>query len=493
MKLRQKSLAILIGCGLFAAAPIASMAQDLGDYTALQQIIYAFSPPGADNPVTPAQRQGTYPLTENAAGFQDGFDPKVYDQWQTIQLGPETGAICGNGSPYKFFIMRSHASGNMSIYEEGGGACTDYATCTGGTLLSARNPNGIPDNYMSISDLSAYEVSPFVTRNNAIVDALELGIFLAAGATSYVSSVPTPTVKTQAWNLVYVPYCTGDIYSGDKVAVYNDPSGKNPPLVWHHNGLRNERAVVGWLKDHMPRPKQMLSVGCSAGGVGSLTSYGARRPDMAPNLSYLIDDSGPIFHAPLNGDPAQYPSIPLHTHIRAAWGLDAPNGPLAFMQQRLPQVDLNDMGSIYPALSAQFPGDHLGHTGFWQDLDFSAYSYEPYYPQIANAPDEATRDALLHQFWAIDTGHLRDQLSGQNNFGGYFPQYRSLNESHCSTIVDFNNGDIQEQNLQLVDFINSVLNENAGPVLHASELSPAADLAKPDNPAYDFVNTLLNN
>ena len=78
--------------------------------------------------------------------------------------------------------------------------------------------------------------------------------------------------------MVYVPYCTGDMYSGDKVAVYDDPSNQAPPLVWHHNGLRNLRAVVAWLKDNLPRPDADAITGCSAGGIGSLDNYAHPAP-----------------------------------------------------------------------------------------------------------------------------------------------------------------------------------------------------------------------
>lgn len=68
-------------------------------------------------------------------------------------------------------------------------------------------------------------------------------------------------VKTQNWNMVHVPYCTGDVYGGDKVATYADPARQGAPIIWHHNGLRNTRAVIAWLRDHLPRPTQMLSTG----------------------------------------------------------------------------------------------------------------------------------------------------------------------------------------------------------------------------------------
>lgn len=452
---------------LAVAALAASPAQaEQGDYTFLQTLANLVSPPRADNKVSAAQRQGQYPLLANPAGFRDGFSPGAYYQWQTVQLAPQTGAVCGNGSPYKFFVNRVPNTRNTIVYMEGGGACWDHASCSGQAgIRGARNPDGIPDDYMALLNPGASLVSPFVTRVS-----------------------PFDAVKTQNWNMVYVPYCTGDIYSGDRVAVYEDPTGQSAPLVWHHNGVRNTRAVVGWLKDNLPRPTQMLSTGCSAGGAGSLTSYHPLRRDLAPTRGFLINDSGPIFDTPANGDPAQYPSQPLHAHIRQAWGLDA--GPLPWLAGELPGFQLGQLGTLYNALSGKYGNDRLGHTHFWHDGNYSSYSYERFFDEISGEPDPATRQARIHARWIADTTRLRDKLFGLGNVGGYFPQYRALNESHCTTIVDFKNGDIQAMNLQLKHFIDSVL-DGSGRVLDASEEDDTADRNKPFNLLYWLVDQLL--
>jgi hypothetical protein len=437
-----------------------------GDYNFWQTLSNLVAPPGADNKVTPAQRLGPYPLLANPSNFNSGFKPGNYYAWQAVQMAPQTGAVCGNGSPYKFFVNRVPNTRNTIIYLEGGGACWDYASCTGQSgIRGARNPNGIPNDYMSLLNPGASLVSPFVVRLH-----------------------PWTRVKTQNWNMVYVPYCTGDIYSGDKVAVYQDPQGEAAPLVWHHNGLRNMRAVVGWLKDNLPRPTQMLTTGCSAGGAGSLTNYAPTRQDIAPTRSFLINDSGPVFSAASGGSNSDYPSLPLQGFIRSAWGLDA--GPLPYLQSRLPGLSLNNLGSIYPALSGNLPGDRMGHTHFWEDLNYSSYSYERFYPEIINAPNQAAKEALIHAKWDVDTGRLRTELANLSNFGGYFPQYRAVNESHCTSIIEFANADIQEQNLQLDDFVNNVMN-GSGPVLDASETSDAADRNKPFNLLYYALDQLL--
>jgi len=457
------SVSLLIAC---TAGIVPRAHAEAGDYTALQTILNLASPPRADNPVTPAQMQGPYPLLPNPSAYNDGFSPGAYYQWQTIKLAPSTGAVCGNGSQYKFFVNRVPNTRNTIVYMEGGGACWDYASCTGQTgIRGARNPNGIPDDYMSLLNPASSLVSPFVVRVH-----------------------PWSSVKTQNWNMIYVPYCTGDVYSGDKVAVYNDPNGQSAPLVWHHNGVRNVRAVIAWMKNKLPRPTQMLSTGCSAGGIGSLNSYATMRRDLAPTYGFLINDSGPSFSAPVGGDPAQYPSVPLHTLIRSAWGLDA--GPMPYLVSVLPGFNGNNFGSLYAALASNVPGDRLGHTHFWQDLNYSSYSYERFFPEIANAPNQAAKEALIHAKWRTDTERLRQTLQTLPSFGGYFPQFRALNESHCTTIVDFENGDIQERSLELRHFIDSVL-EGSGPVLDASETSDQADRAKPPNPIYLLIESLM--
>ena len=452
---------------LFAALLIAPQARsEVGDYSALETILNLVSPPPPDNRVTPAQMQGPYPLLPNPASYADGFNPAAYFQWQTIKLAPSTGAVCGNGSQYKFFVNRVPNTRNTIVYMEGGGACWDYASCSGQTgVRGARNPNGIPDDYMSLLNPGTSLVSPFVVRVH-----------------------PWSSVKTQRWNMIYVPYCTGDVYTGDKVAVYSDESGQSAPLVWYHNGARNTRAVVAWMKERLPRPTQMLSTGCSAGGIGSLTNYAHVRRDLAPTRGYLINDSGPAFEAPAGADPAQYPSRPLQTFIRSAWGLD--QGPLPYLASQLPAFASSNLGSIYPALSAKLPGDRLGHTHFWKDLNYSAYSYERFYPEIVNAPNQAAKEALIHAKWDVDTARLNQTLQGLANFGGYFPQYRALNDSHCTTIVDFENADVQERSLELRHFIDSVL-DGQGAVLDASESSDAADRAKPPNLLYELIDGLL--
>ncbi|MGH7289335.1 MAG: pectin acetylesterase-family hydrolase [Myxococcota bacterium] len=462
-----RSLLRFSGLLVLMVVPMAARAE-LGDYSTLQVVRNLLVPPGPDNPVSDGEQTGPFPLLANPPGFDDGFDPARYYEWQTIQLHPGTDSVCGNGSPYKFFVNRTPETRNTIIYLEGGGACWDGPSCRGETgIRGARNPDGIPDDYMSLLNPGASAVSPYVFRAH-----------------------PYSRVKTQDWNMVYVPYCTGDIYVGDTVQVYADPAGVEPPLIWHHNGARNVLAVLAWLKDNLPRPTQMLTAGCSAGSIGALAGYELIRGHMAPTRGYLIDDSGPAFSAPQGGDPADHPSIPLHQQIREAWGLDGAHAPIQYLKTRLPKLNTTDLGSMYRALADKYPNDRMGQTHFWEDLNYSSYSYERFYDEIENAPSQETKELLIHERWYLDTENLMEALEALPNFGYYLPRYRALNESHCTTIVDFENGDIQEDGLELSDFIDDVL-EGSGPVMQASEEDRVSDFQKPPNPLYIAIDELL--
>lgn len=90
----------------------------------------------------------------------------------------------------------------------------------------------------------------------------------------------------------------------------------------------------------------------------------------------------------------------------------------------------------------------------------------------------------------MDSERLRGQLANLSNFGGYFHQYRAVNESRRQHHRVRQLGHIQEQNLELDNFVNNLLN-GSGAVLAASESSDAADKAKPFNLLYYILDQLL--
>ncbi|WNG16468.1 pectin acetylesterase-family hydrolase [Cystobacter fuscus] len=322
----------------------------------------------------------------------------TYD-WSKVEL---PGTTCGNGSQYKFFVHRSTTgSQNLLFFFEGGGACWDYDTCSGRAgVIGAANPNGITDDYMT--QFTAKYVSPIVN-----------------GADPGLPFRSRTDIATKDWNIVYMPYCTGDVHVGNNVATYADQTGQQPPLSWHHSGYKNSLAAINYAKNQFPNVQKLLVTGFSAGGTATSASYYFVRRIINPARGYFLNDSGPIYLAPNVNDNSR----PLHDKIRQSWNLDS------VFNQFPASFDRNNLGTINRMLAMEFPNDQLAYTGYSRDYNYSRFSYERFY-----TPND--QEAVLTR-WKADQDKLVAELSLYNNYSYFIPHERQINASHCSTIITF--------------------------------------------------------
>jgi hypothetical protein len=393
-----------------------------------------------------------------------------YLQWETVELPASSGATCGNGTPYRFFVNRTPFTSKTVVMFEGGGACWDQGACKGGTLLDAVNPDGIPTNYMTDWNRQAHLglVTPFTMRLH-----------------------PLQSVQTQNWNIVYLTYCTGDVHTGNKVAVYDNVDPQNP-MAYHHRGMVNAKAVAAWMAKNLKQPDKLFLTGFSAGGVGSAALYPAFREALKPKQMSLLADSGPLFDVPRNATPEQAPSVLLHNKIRTVWGLDGANGLVTELISKYPNAGSADnLGSITAGLGKIFPGDRIGYANFQEDTNFSAFSYQKFYPEIANAPDNETRLKLLNQKWRQEITPWVAQMETQPNIGYYIPNKRELNGSHCLTIVTFGGTSIVEAGLKDVGRFVDNLIDGKGTPMRAFEKNPTSQRVLLSDWFADLIAPLL--
>lgn len=339
------------------------------------------------------------PKTARAIGIEDVVDGGNTYNWVRVEL---PGTVCSNGSQYRFWYYDSPTSNNMVISYEGGGACWDYPSCSGQTgILGAANPNGIPTDY--ITQMKAKFVSP-------IINGADPGIPLFRSKTNLV---------TNGWDMVYMPYCTGDVHVGNRVATYTDPTGQNPPLTFRHNGYNNSVAALNFLHTRFPSIGKLLVTGFSAGGVATNTIFYQARRTLVPTKAYLLNDSGPVFPAP----NSSYASYQLHQTITSSWNMAS-----LFSQLPAPFNPAN-YGSINQMVAQQFPNDLMAYTGYSSDYNFSRFSYERFFPGI-------TKDGVLAK-WRADQTNLINQIKAYSNWSYHVPWARPINDSHCSSIITF--------------------------------------------------------
>ncbi len=331
--------------------------------------------------------------------------------WLKVEL---PGTVCGDGSQFKFFVNYSNTSNDLMVSFEPGGACWDYDSCSGsGGIRGAANPHGIPDDHMT-----NYQYLNFLRRTN--------------------------DNPLQKYNMVFVSYCTGDVHTGNNVITYTssgpvdggtDDGGTDDggaadggiaQLTFHHAGHANSLAVIDWMHKTFATVPKMFVTGCSAGGAGAILNYPFIREGMGASAqcSYLLDDSGPIFHS-------DGPSKQLQETIRAAWNVD----PILDSLSGQLSIDVSDLkkdfGFINTAIARKYPRDRLSLVAYRMDLNYSLYSYQRFFP--------GSTEAQIHALWWQDLQELMTTYDAEPNLAYYLPFFRSDNCSHCVSIPPIGN------------------------------------------------------
>ncbi|UCH30691.1 MAG: hypothetical protein JSV06_06620 [Myxococcales bacterium] len=362
---------------------------------------------------------------------EPAFEPPEYGAW--VKYEPE-GAVCSDGSQYAFYVEFSETSDNVVVYFMGGGGCWDYDSCVGGGARGAANPNGLPDDY---------------ANNHAEIAGMPINVNQV-----YPLMNPDPSVSPMSdWNKVFVPYCTGDVYSGSITNTYEDPDGVEESAVFAHQGHTNVVKMTEMLNDMFRVVPKMFVGGCSAGGAGAIVNYYFLRTGIeGVQKGYLLDDSGPIY-------PSTEPtsrSFLLHEEVRDVWDADA-------LIAKAPQPELldDDFGALSKVLADEFPEDRLATTMFRLDYNFSLYSYERFWtredpdevdPIVPYAEDtglgldeDLSLDrAAVYDLWWDDTALLRSQYDATSNLAYYIPFWRNTNSSHCVSVPGFEDVSLPE-------------------------------------------------
>lgn len=114
-------------------------------------------------------------------------------RWRTVDLAAET--ISGDGSSYEIYVRRG-ASPNLVVHFSGGGACWDDHT--------AARP------ITTLSVLRGY------TRDLKAFYFASLTRLFPAGLTGLANRRDSAN-GFRDWNIVFIPYTTGDLHIGDTV------------------------------------------------------------------------------------------------------------------------------------------------------------------------------------------------------------------------------------------------------------------------------------
>lgn len=198
-------------------------------------------------------------------------------QWTWVGV---PGAKCRSGSSTGFGVRLNPSSDKLFIYFEGGGACFNAASC--------------------FSNSGSYSQNSF---NSWTGGGGKSGVFDTANAANALKD----------WNAVYIPYCTGDVHSGN--ATDKDVPGVGAPQNQQFVGFANVGLFLKQIVPTFPGVTKVVVTGVSAGGFGAAFNFHRIAQAFCPTEAILIDDSGP----PMDD---QFVEPCLQDHWRKLWGLN---------------------------------------------------------------------------------------------------------------------------------------------------------------------------
>lgn len=409
-----------------------------------------------------------------------GFVPSAFGEW--LKFEPE-GAVCANGSQYKYFVNFSETSDNVVIFLEGGGACSNYASCAGGSpfntdcIMEGPDAECIRDDYPAVY-LRIDSLAPFsaITEPLGVVNG-EVPVDLAYPPLSNNGDIN----PMGDWNKVFIPYCTGDTYLGSRVNTYVDPDGVGPDVDFHHMGHQNMLLVIEELDEMFATIPKMLVGGCSAGGVGSLNNYPFIRDGIdGVGESYLLADSGPIVPAMLpSGEPSN--QIGLRAVI-PLWGVETMIESLPMGSDRV----LEDFGEVNAIVSELFPNDRLSVSIFERDYNFTVAVYEPAFPFFSDPETSVSTGAgrtEIYRLTSEDLEALRLRLDELDNLAYYIPYYRNTNTSHCLTVTG-----LEDVGASELDFIAAFQDDASTATWTGTEIETPSGIVT----YKDFIEALID-
>ncbi len=198
------------------------------------------------------------------------IDVPADGEWHFVEV---EGMACNGGVQSGVGVRRVEGASRLVLYFKGGGACFNTLTCTFTDPLMLTGPEAMEANPTGVLD--------FENPDNPFLDA----------------------------NVVYMPYCTGDVHAG----VLGEQTLPEVVEPWNFVGHDNVLAALDRVVPTFADVDELVVLGTSAGGLGALFNFPYIRAGWPDTDTIMIDDSGVVL-------PDEFLDPCLQNHLRDTWG-----------------------------------------------------------------------------------------------------------------------------------------------------------------------------
>lgn len=229
-------------------------------------------------------------------GPSDGGEVAVKDGWSWL---PVEGSRCALGATAGIGIRRGADPEDLLIYLQGGGACWNRGTCA-----PSHAEFGPVCNYgADVCLFNEFGGTQPVSTHVATPDpfpASGQGAFVSELAMVNRSELLSATLEGNPFRgatAIYVPYCTGDLHSGNATTQFEVRGGVGAPVTqrtFHFAGAANMALYLAELKARFPETRRIWLTGASAGGYGATFHFERVRAAFPEAEVHLLADSAPM-------------------------------------------------------------------------------------------------------------------------------------------------------------------------------------------------------
>jgi hypothetical protein len=187
------------------------------------------------------------------------------------------GTHCMDATPtgFEYACLTGSPASPLLIVLDGGGACFDGDTCN-----CMPDANGVCMNL----DAGIFRIHFGEAQSDDGRDWADTRF----GQTAFFAG-PTSSFNRN-WNVVHIPYCTGDAHGGHAVRDYIASDGTH--INAHHDGYENVTRDLGVIQSLFPRPSRVAVYGASSGGLGVDCNIGQIRATFPQGKMYAFNNSG---------------------------------------------------------------------------------------------------------------------------------------------------------------------------------------------------------
>lgn len=207
------------------------------------------------------------------------------------------GAECRDGSQMGVYL-RDTGSDKLVIFFEGGGACATPGFCN----FNPKNMNQV---------LSGTGEDVLMTAFGAVAGRQQPGAY-TGGAGQGIFDESNSANPFRGWNMLYIPYCTGDVHFGSRPNATLQGSTETHQFV----GYNNTRLIISRLRaTYESSVNELLVTGSSAGSFGAALNVSMIADSFRGKRINALLDSGIPFN------DAQMP-VCLQNRWREIWNLN---------------------------------------------------------------------------------------------------------------------------------------------------------------------------